>query len=550
MNLFKRMLITAPAAIAMTAYLGAYALDLPTKNVNGKSCYYYKVGKSETVYGVANKLGVSRDDIIQYNPAASDGLKEGQILYFPVGEFKGLTDSADTDSDAAVTHIVQKGETLYGISHFYGISADDLIALNPSAKNGVKVGTRLIISKSTAAQSEQTAEESIESVSIVAEQDSTEDVEATEPIVESRKYTVAVMLPFMLDEEKTSKATNQITDFYKGFLIAADSVINPYQQIDLLTYDTKGSLEHVKNILRTDECLKNASIIVAPGNQEQLQIIAEYGKKNETYVLNNFVVKDTNYQSNSYVLQSNATTDRMYDRAIENFVEAIDDSNAIPVIINNSTGKQDKQAFIDMLTSRLLAKGITTMSVQYTGNLSASTITDQIGDPMPGQSYAFISTSGSLTDFNKYSPGILKFKESVYNNGGNVRLFGYPEWTTFKNDALEMLHKIDATIYSRFYGDATSREMRGIENAFKRWYGKAPADGVPSQAALGFDTGCYIFNALQYNNGDFSSNTNCSWQGAQTTFKFDHEGDSTGQINESVYIVRFQPGSFTDTIVL
>lgn len=558
MNLFKRMLITAPAAIAMAAFVGAYALDLPTKKVNGKSCYYYTVKKSETVYGIANKLGISRDDIITYNPAAADGIKEGQTLYFPVGEFKGLSESSE--DDATVTHTVAKGETLYGISHNYGVTTDELIALNPSAKSGVKAGQVLIISKGEQAQEanigleipecdDSQMEHSLKPVDKgpVIEISANDSVANYAP----RKYTVAVMLPFMLDEDKTSKATNQVTDFYRGFLIAADSIVTPNQQIDVLAYDTKGSLEQVKSILSTDARIKEANIIVAPSNQEQLQAIAEFGKTYETYVLNNFVVKDSSYQTNPYVLQTNITTDKMYEMAVDAFVDAIcNDGMTTPVIINNTTGKQDKQAFIDMLTKQLIAKGIAPLTIQYTGNLAASTITEQLGDPLPGQSYAFISTSASLTDFNKYSPGILKFKETINSNGGNVRLFGYPEWTTFKKDALEMLHKVDATIYSRFYADSNSRDMRGIESAFKRWYGKSPADGVPSQAALGFDTGCYIFNALNINEGDFSNSTSCSWQGAQTTFDFKHDNNSSGQVNETVYIVRYQPGSYTDTIVL
>jgi LysM repeat protein len=566
MNLFKRMQIVAPAVVLMSACVGAFAL--PTKKVNGKSCYYYKVGKSETVYGVANKLGVSRDDIIKYNPAATDGVKEGQVLYFPVGEFKALSDSSADTADATVTHIVQKGETLYGISHFYGVSAEDIIALNPSAKNGVKTGSRLIISKGTA---ESKTDEPIQGPEIdnrltpvdkgtpvlisqsMAEDADTDSVDVAESaaITEPQKYTIAVMLPFMLDDEKMTKATNQVTDFYKGFLIAADSLSNANQQVEILTYDTKGSLDHVNNILNTNARLKEASLIIAPSSQDQLQAIANFGNTNNVYVLNNFVVKDTSYQNNAYVLQTNTTTDRLYEQAINTFVEAIsNDPTTIPVILNSTTGKQDKQSFVDQLTRKLSAKGITALTIQYSGNLSLSTITDQIGEPLPNQHYAVISTSGALNDFHKYAPGVLKFKESMNNNGGDVRLFGYPEWTTFRSDALEMLHKIDSTIYSRFYADQSSPEMSGIDSAFKRWYGKSPADGVPSQAALGFDTGCYVFNALSHNNGDFSNNANCSWQGAQITFNFKHEGNSTGLVNESVYIVRFRPGTYVETLVL
>lgn len=42
-------------------------------------------------------------------------------------------------------HVVQQGETLFRISQIHGITLDDLYALNPSAKNGIRVGERILL---------------------------------------------------------------------------------------------------------------------------------------------------------------------------------------------------------------------------------------------------------------------------------------------------------------------------------------------------------------------------------------------------------------------
>jgi LysM repeat protein len=567
MDLLKRMRMLAPAAIAVSACFSAFALDLPTKKVNGKTCYYYKVSSNETVYGIANKYGISRDDIIKYNPSAADGLKAGQTLYFPVEDFKsGISATTASDSEY-ITHEVSKGETLYGISHTYGVSVDDLVAANPSLKNGVKAGSTINIpNKSytaptdaqdgtltyTPEERETRLTEPAQNQPLIEGSETTTETEAPAVVEpeQSRTYTVAVMLPFMLDDEKVSKPANQVTDFYKGFLIAADSLSDSRQKFEVLAYDTKNNVDQVKALLKNTD-VSRASIIIAPGVQDQLQLIADYGAKNDIYVLNNFVVKDTNYHTNAYVLQSNVTTDHMYELAADAFVKAIkEDVATIPVILSNTSGKNDKQAFISLLKQRLSELGINAMTVEYSGNLHASTITEQLGDALPGQRYAFIPTSGSLSDFNKFAPGLIKYKDTLLNTGSNLLLFGYPEWTTFRSDALESMHKIDTTIYSRFFADSNSLDVKGFEAAFKRWYGKAPVDGVPSQALLGFDTGCYVFTALTRNFGDFSNNVNSSWRGAQSTFNFQHEGSDKGQVNESVYIIRFQPGNIVDTEVL
>jgi LysM repeat protein len=567
MDLLKRMRMLAPAAIAVSACFSAFALDLPTKKVNGKTCYYYKVSSNETVYGIANKYGISRDDIIKYNPSAADGLKAGQTLYFPVEDFKSGISATTAGDSEYITHEVSKGETLYGISHTYGVSVDDLVAANPSLKNGVKAGSTINIpNKSytaptdaqdgtltyTPEERETRLTEPAQNQPLIEGSETTTETEAPAVVEpeQSRTYTVAVMLPFMLDDEKVSKPANQVTDFYKGFLIAADSLSDSRQKFEVLAYDTKNNVDQVKALLKNTD-VSRASIIIAPGVQDQLQLIADYGAKNDIYVLNNFVVKDTNYHTNAYVLQSNVTTDHMYELAADAFVKAIkEDVATIPVILSNTSGKNDKQAFISLLKQRLSELGINAMTVEYSGNLHASTITEQLGDALPGQRYAFIPTSGSLSDFNKFAPGLIKYKDTLLNTGSNLLLFGYPEWTTFRSDALESMHKIDTTIYSRFFADSNSLDVKGFEAAFKRWYGKAPVDGVPSQALLGFDTGCYVFTALTRNFGDFSNNVNSSWRGAQSTFNFQHEGSDKGQVNESVYIIRFQPGNIVDTEVL
>ncbi len=45
-----------------------------------------------------------------------------------------------TEASAFINHTVQRGETLWGLSHKYSVSADDIIRFNPAVKNGLKTG--------------------------------------------------------------------------------------------------------------------------------------------------------------------------------------------------------------------------------------------------------------------------------------------------------------------------------------------------------------------------------------------------------------------------
>ena len=55
----RRCLSAFVLAIAVAG--SVMALDLPTKDINGKSYYYYKVKKGETVYSLTHRFGVTYD---------------------------------------------------------------------------------------------------------------------------------------------------------------------------------------------------------------------------------------------------------------------------------------------------------------------------------------------------------------------------------------------------------------------------------------------------------------------------------------------------------
>ena len=136
--------LLASIAIALTA-LGSAALDLPVKNVNGTQQYYYAVRRGDTVFSIARTIGVTRDDIVRHNPAAADGVRQGMTIYLPVSEYAGVSSPATAAADApaaraAFRYRVNKGETLFGLSHRFGVSVDDIIALNPGANDGIKAG--------------------------------------------------------------------------------------------------------------------------------------------------------------------------------------------------------------------------------------------------------------------------------------------------------------------------------------------------------------------------------------------------------------------------
>lgn len=563
----KILFTTLLACVLCAGEFSGNAEGLPIKTVNGRQCYVYTVKKGDTVFGVSNALGLTRNDIIENNPSATDGLKNGMALYFPVDEFdlSGF-DSATNAGNPAPSgdivfeqYIAKKGDTLFGIAHQFGISTETIVEHNPGSATGVKPGQVLNIPVSgevnpgfTAPGPDALREVKPGVVMVTPVMESLDSIpadtisEAAEPeeiILPDR--TVVIMLPFMLDEETPGKAAISATDFYKGFLIAADTLETLMSHINIIAIDTESNSDLVHTILTTDSRLRDADVIVAPDNVLQLAELAEFGERNGIYVFNSMNAHDSTYLSSAHAIQASIPSGRMIDKAVEACIDA--NSGFTPVLLVNDNSRNDKKAFVDGLTAAETLRGVTPLNVNFSGSLSLTDITDQLGEPDETTRYLFIPSSGSLSEFNKFSNALERYRAQAVEAGGEVRVFGYPEWTAFRGDSRKALHDIDAIVYARSFNDPASMSSRGVDASFVKWFGHKMSDGVPSQGLLGYDTGCFILKGLARGvfdeDGSFEK---ADLRGIQSAFFLQRNDENSGPVNDALYIVRFMPGEVID----
>lgn len=124
--------------------------DYPIVEKNGKKYYEYTINTGEGLFSIARKFGIKQNDLHEANENLSTNIKAGDKILIPIKNI-----SKEINTEAATIHIVEAKQTLYSISKIYNIPIDTLIALNPSAKIGIKVGEILIISKDKKIQSPQ-----------------------------------------------------------------------------------------------------------------------------------------------------------------------------------------------------------------------------------------------------------------------------------------------------------------------------------------------------------------------------------------------------------
>lgn len=107
----------------------------------GQEAYLrHTVMAGETVFAIARQYNITPEELLKYNPDAASILREGSILIIP---------NASISKPATVqTHTVKPQETLYGLSKLYNCTVDELLAMNPELKDGLKIGMVIKVPKS------------------------------------------------------------------------------------------------------------------------------------------------------------------------------------------------------------------------------------------------------------------------------------------------------------------------------------------------------------------------------------------------------------------
>ena len=108
-------------------------LKIPTKTIDIGDTDVYQVKAGDTLYSIANKYGISLNELKAINKLDNDILSIGQLLNVP----SGLSDVS--------TYIVSAGDTLYSIAKKFGIDISKLKDVNNLTNNMLSIGQKLII---------------------------------------------------------------------------------------------------------------------------------------------------------------------------------------------------------------------------------------------------------------------------------------------------------------------------------------------------------------------------------------------------------------------
>lgn len=138
MGIIKKQLLFSFVFFTIVSCSIAQVQNTTIVTKNGENYYKYIVKEGNTLWGIHNLYKVPVEEIIKSNPGIENGITAGQIVFVPVKK-------QNSSEQKKEEHIVQRGETLYGIAKQYGVDVEQLLKLNPEAKKGVKIGQILVV---------------------------------------------------------------------------------------------------------------------------------------------------------------------------------------------------------------------------------------------------------------------------------------------------------------------------------------------------------------------------------------------------------------------
>ncbi|MCC8114389.1 MAG: LysM peptidoglycan-binding domain-containing protein [Bacteroidales bacterium] len=475
-----------------------------------------------------------------------------ETITTPKEQDKSADQSAAQQSQRRlISYLSKPGDTFASISERTGVSEDTLIELNPFVDPiRIPSGTQIRLSDEAPygnvyPESQPSSDDQPYTIPTIPTPTSPIDGEYSDydpvlvPEYDAAEHrNVMLLLPFMAEENAQSRSAKQYADFYRGFLIAAQQFNNsgPYD-VEVIALDTEGQTSKIQSQLANTRD-RDLAIIIAPEDERQLDAVIDAATSQDVYVFNIFDFKSEKYKTNPYVIQGNINQSLMYQKAIQALSAHFEDY--IPVILSPTNAKEEKAPFIAAVRQHYIEMGVEPIDIEFDDAL-----TERDLDVLePELKYVFLYKSGSQSAFNRAALTLLNvISEEGYN--GRFGVFGYPDWTMFRNESLAHLHQLGAVIYSRFDFGADSAGMKELQDKFQRWYGQAMLEAFPSQGALGYDVGAFLLSTLQQGSFKEQLEDGAVFQGVQSTFNLVQD-NSKGYVNNALYIIQYRPdGSYT-----
>ena len=501
----------------------------PTTAPTAPEYSFHTINPRETLYAVRIKYNIPAKAILEANPGLStETFTIGRTIRIPriLQSDEGIIIENTKTIHKNTPYKIKKKDTFYSICRRFDVTKKQIIELNPKIQGKLKAGATILIPETFEIVVSET----------VKKPESENEINAllTQKNVANKAnvLNVSLLLPFT-QAKATAARTALYIEYYEGFLLAVDSLKNIGYSINLSVYDTGSGVQEIKNIISANK-LQKADIVIGGVENAQINLLAQYCASNKVKYVIPLTSKNDNVLSNAYVFQVNTPQAYLFSKASQAACALFKDYNI--VILKFKNDKEEKTQFIETLKMELSQQQIAYKELVHS-DLFIENITALSSLEKPT---LIIPASASSLALSKIMSPLRTLKQS--NPEFGLTLFGYPEWQTYTNDYLEDFYALNTYMYSYFYANNLSSEVKNFYQYYKKWYSKNLIATYPKYGMLGFDTGFYFLKTMHTQGINFEENiNNVATANIQTGFFFERVNNWGGFINTNLFIVHFKP---------
>lgn len=331
---------------------------------------------------------------------------------------------------------------------------------------------------------------------------------------------VGVMLPF---QDKQGNVSPRAVDFYRGIVMAADSLKKDGTSFRFYTYNT--ATTSVNTILN-DTIIPHLDVIFGPDDRMTLKVISDYTAPHGTKVVDVFVPSSDAIQNNPNFYLAFAPDESVAGDAANLFNVHFSSLKTNVVIIDTK-----KLAHPFVAEIKKVAGKVRFLQTGFTQN--------QLGSRLSKNKVNFLVLSSS----DKESATDILDQISLYKKNNpqyDIRLIGYPEWEEYGQYFTDKMYQLDVYRYTPFYNNVFSqRNVNFISHYFGQF--KKDMDNIrPVMAMFGFDCGYFILKAIARYGREYAGQDVYAAP-LQNAFVFKPFGNSGGMVNHYVMFVHYRP---------
>ena len=441
--------------------------------------------------------------------------------------------SAQQSSTIRGQHKVKKKETIFGISQEYGLTIEELIKANPEMNTPgyeLKKGMILNIPYSKA---EMEAAEAAKAAQAAQARKAEEVARAAADDVRNREIRLGIMLPL----HNINGDGRRMTEYYRGVLMACDSLKKQDLSIDVHAWNTAED-GNIYKVLE-DPAAAKCDLIIGPLYSKQMDALSAFVTKHDIRLVIPFSINAPQLTTNRNIFQVYQSPTEQNEVIIARFIERFKNYHTVVVDCNDSTSK--KGIFTFGLRRQMEQRGMDAVVT----NLKSTEANFSKAFSRTKPNVVILNTGRSQelgVAFSKING--LKANEPELD----ITMFGYTDWLLYTRTYLENFYKYNTYIPSVFYYNPLSVGTQRFERKYRQNFRSDMQSSLPRFAITGFDHAYFFLRGLHKYGKFFNGSAGTSsYPHVQTPLVFERYGNG-GMRNKTMMFVHYRPDMVIETI--